>query len=97
MPLDFGAGRTHFDNVLDGIVVEARDGSRTVQIVIEKRALADLEGVANTTPGALVSIYRANTARIHKLVQVMYAAGEIDPKTGIRVTSDRLNGMKRKG
>jgi|GEM_PF-5052514 len=96
MALDFGAGRAHFDNVLGGVVVEAKDGARTIQIVIEQRAIADLEGVSSTSPGALMSIYRANTTRIHKVANVMVAAGEVDAKGYLRVTSDRLNGVQRK-
>lgn len=96
MALDFGAGRAQFDNVQGGVVVEAKDGARTIQIVIEQRAIADLEGVTSTSPGAIMSIYRANTARIHKVASVMFQAGEVDPKGFLRVTSDRLNGTQRK-
>jgi Protein of unknown function (DUF1488) len=97
MALDFLGARAQFDNVKGGVVVEAHDGPKVVHIVIDQRALADLEGVSSTSPGALVSIYRSNLARIHKVAAVMYAAGEIDLKLGLRITSDRLNGVKRKG
>jgi hypothetical protein len=96
MALDFGAGRAQFDNVQGGVLVEAKDGTRTIHIIVEQRAIADLEGVANTSPGAIMSIYRANTARIHKVASVMFQAGEIDSKGYLRVTSDRLNGTQRK-
>jgi hypothetical protein len=97
MPLDFGGARAQFDNMKGGVVIEARDGAKVVQFTVDQRALADMEGIASTSPGALVSIYRSNMARIHKLASVMYAAGEIDPKLGYHITSDRLNGVKRKG
>jgi hypothetical protein len=97
MALDFGAARAQFDNMKGGVVIEVRDGAKTVHFTVDQRALADLEGVTSTSPGALVSIYRSNMARIHKVASVMYTAGEIDPKLGFVITSDRLNGIKRKG
>jgi hypothetical protein len=97
MALDFGGARAQFDNIKGGVVIEARDGAKTVLFTVDQSALADLEGIAGTSPGALVSIYRSNMARIHKVASVMYAAGESDPKLGFHITSDRLNGAKRKG
>ncbi|MBL8832751.1 MAG: DUF1488 family protein [Rhodospirillales bacterium] len=96
MPLDFSAGRAHYDAVQNGIVIDARDGTKHVPCVIEKQALADFEGVSNISPGSLVSIYRSHADRIHKLISTLYASGHADAKHGVRVTSKVLNGVRRK-
>ncbi len=53
MALDFGGARAQFDNMKGGVVIEARDGAKIVLFTVDQRALADLEGIASTSPGAL--------------------------------------------
>jgi hypothetical protein len=96
MPLDFSAGRAHYDAVKEGIVIDIRDGAKTIPCVIEKQALADFEGVSNVSPGSLVSIYRANSERINRMISAAYSGGQLDPKAGLRITSKMLNGTTRR-
>jgi hypothetical protein len=96
MPLDFSAGRAHYDAVQNGIVIDARDGAKHVPVVIEKQALADFEGVSNVSPGSLVSIYRSHSERINSVISTLYSNGVVDARHGLRVTSKVLNGVRRK-
>ncbi|MBL8807415.1 MAG: DUF1488 family protein [Rhodospirillales bacterium] len=96
MPLDFSNGRAHYDAVKDGVVIDIKDGARNVPCVIEKQALADFEGVSSVSPGTLVSIYRSHSVRINKVISLVYSAGHFDAKHGLRITSNILNGQRRR-